>query len=127
MAKGVPHALSGRRPAKPIIRPQRPTAKQAAAAAAEAAQPVAPKVVKAVEAPKVVEAPKAPKVVEVVAAPKAVEAAKPPLHLLDGSVSSLKEALDTGDHDAHLDALLDAEQAGKGRKTALDALSERRG
>jgi hypothetical protein len=106
MAKGVPHVLSGRRPKKPIIRPKRVNPKVAAAQAA---------------APKPAPAPKA-------AAPKPAPAPDPaPLHLLDGSVSSLKAALETGDHDAHLDALIAAEKADKNRKTAIEALEDRKG
>lgn len=124
MAKGVPHALSGRRPKKPIIRPKRVNPKVAAAQAAAAAKP-APKA--AAPAPKPAApkpaAPKPPKIET--PKPSAPAPEKAPLELLEGSVSSLKDALETGKHDAHLQALLDAEKAGKGRKTALDAISDR--
>jgi hypothetical protein len=113
MAKGVPHALSGRRPKKPIIRPRRFDPK-----VAEAAQ-----VVPTPPAPKI-ETPKPSIPAPEPAAPAKEEA---PLHLLEGSVTSLKEALETGHYDEHLDALFDAEKAGKNRKTAMDALSERMG
>lgn len=119
MAKGVPHALSGRRPKKPIIRPKRVNPKVAAAQAAAAAKPApkaaAPAPKPAASKPPKIETPK----------PSAPAPEKAPLELLEGSVSSLKDALETGKHDAHLQALLDAEKAGKGRKTALDAISDR--
>ena len=46
--------------------------------------------------------------------------------VLDGSISSIRAALDTGDHDAQLDALQAAEQAGKTRKGVIKALFQRR-
>jgi len=46
--------------------------------------------------------------------------------VLDGSISSIRAALDTGAHDADLDALEAAEQAGKTRKGVIKALSQRR-
>lgn len=106
MAKGVPHALSGRPPKKPIIRPRRKARPELAPEPKKAAAPE--------PEPKPEPKPKP-------------EKAKAPLHLLEGSVSDLKEALESGDHDAHLDALFDAEKAGKARKTALEALNERMG
>ncbi len=51
--------------------------------------------------------------------------AEVPLELLEGSVSDLKAALGEGAHDAHLQALLDAEQEGKARKGALRAIEAR--
>jgi len=109
MAKGVPHAFSQRGPKKPIIRPSRRVIAAPAAAPKAAASAPAPKAAAPAAAP-------AP-------APAPVSAA--PLHLLGGSVNDLKSALATGDLDDHLDALLDAEEEGKARKTALDAISER--
>lgn len=50
-----------------------------------------------------------------------------PLDVLDLSVKKLRAALATGDYDMYLEALLEAEQAGKTRKTAVDALEERIG
>jgi|TARA_R110002012_G_scaffold105938_6_gene247057 hypothetical protein len=47
-----------------------------------------------------------------------------PLELLDLSVKKLRAALATGDYDMYLEALLEAEQAGKTRKTAVEALEE---
>lgn len=49
------------------------------------------------------------------------------LGVLDQSVTKLRKALATGDYDMYLEALLDAEQAGKTRKTAVEALEERIG
>lgn len=45
--------------------------------------------------------------------------------LLDGSISDLKKALGTGNEDAHLPALLAAEEAGLARVGALRALKQR--
>lgn len=47
--------------------------------------------------------------------------------VLDQPIGKLREALATGAYDAHLDALEAAEQAGKNRKGALDAIAARRG
>tara|TARA_R100001129_G_scaffold15307_1_gene10103 strand:- start:92 stop:490 length:399 start_codon:yes stop_codon:yes gene_type:complete len=47
------------------------------------------------------------------------------LEVLDGSVTKLRKALATGDYDMYLEALLEAEQAGKTRKTAVEAIEER--
>jgi hypothetical protein len=50
-----------------------------------------------------------------------------PLEVLDQSVTKLRQALATGDYDLYLEALLEAEQAGKTRKTAVEAIQERMG
>lgn len=50
-----------------------------------------------------------------------------PLDVLDLSVKKLRTALATGDYDMYLEALLEAEQAGKTRKTAVQALEDRVG
>tara|TARA_R100001594_G_C3989140_1_gene251988 strand:- start:215 stop:655 length:441 start_codon:yes stop_codon:yes gene_type:complete len=50
-----------------------------------------------------------------------------PTRLLDLSVPKLRMALATGDYDMYLEALLEAEQAGKTRKTAVAAIEERIG
>ena len=50
-----------------------------------------------------------------------------PLDVLDLSVKKLRAALATGDYDLYLEALLEAEQAGKTRKTAVEALEDRIG
>jgi len=47
------------------------------------------------------------------------------LSILKGAVGKVKEALATGDHDAHLAELLAAEEAGKGRKGAIAAIKGR--
>ena len=47
------------------------------------------------------------------------------LSVLDLSIGKLEEALDTGDYDDQLDALLAAEEAGKTRKGAVAALKAR--
>jgi hypothetical protein len=47
------------------------------------------------------------------------------LAILDGSVSAVESALATGDHDAWLAQLLEAEKAGKNRKTAIAAIEAR--
>lgn len=39
-------------------------------------------------------------------------------------LKKLRAALATGDYDMYLEALLEAEQAGKTRKTAVEALEE---
>jgi hypothetical protein len=49
------------------------------------------------------------------------------LEVLDLSVTKLRKALSTGDYDLYLEALLEAEQAGKTRKTAVEALQDRIG
>ena len=49
------------------------------------------------------------------------------LEVLDQSVTKLRKALATGDYDMYLEALLEAEHAGKTRKTAVDAIQERIG
>ncbi len=46
--------------------------------------------------------------------------------MLDGTVAQVRGRLDTGEHDAHLDALEAAERAGKARKGVLKALAARR-
>jgi|7_EtaG_2_1085326.scaffolds.fasta_scaffold03870_6 hypothetical protein len=48
-----------------------------------------------------------------------------PLEVLDQSVTKLRKALETGDYDLYLQALLEAEQAGKTRKTAVAVIMER--
>jgi len=53
------------------------------------------------------------------------DAGEADLSILSGSIGSLKEALASGDHDAHLDALLAAEEQGKGRKGAIAAIKAR--
>jgi hypothetical protein len=104
MGKGVPHALSGRRPKNPVVRPSRTApVSEEPKAAAPAPAPAAPAPAPAAPAP----------------APAA------PLHLLDGSVADLKAALDSGEHDAFLGDLLKAESEGKNRKTAIDAIEDR--
>ena len=55
------------------------------------------------------------------------EAGEADLSILEGSISALKAALATGEHDAHLAALLEAEKAGKSRKGALAAIEARMG
>ena len=47
------------------------------------------------------------------------------LSILDGSVGALRKALESGSLDASLDALLDAEEAGKTRKGAVTAIKAR--
>jgi hypothetical protein len=47
------------------------------------------------------------------------------LSILEGSIGDLKKALASGDHDEHLDALLDAERDGKERKGAIEAITSR--
>ena len=47
------------------------------------------------------------------------------LSILDLSVSKLRKALATGEHDDNLQALLEAEEAGKTRKGAVAAINER--
>ena len=69
-----------------------------------------------------VAAPPAPRAI-VVKAPTPVP--PPDLSILDLSVSKLRKALDTGEHDTQLQDLLDAEKAGKTRKGAVSALKER--
>lgn len=49
------------------------------------------------------------------------------LSVLDQPIGKLRDALATGAYDAHIDALEAAEQAGKKRKGALEALAARRG
>ena len=61
-------------------------------------------------------------------APAPVEESQPAdadLSVLDGSIGSLRKALATGEWDDHLDALAAAEQAGKTRKGAVEAINER--
>ena len=56
---------------------------------------------------------------------EAAEAPAETLAILDGSVSAVESALATGDHDAWLAQLLEAEKAGKNRKTAISAIEAR--
>lgn len=49
----------------------------------------------------------------------------PSFDILDDNISSLKKALATGDHDSHLPALLAAEEAGRGRVGAINAIQQR--
>lgn len=68
----------------------------------------------------------APPVAAAPAAPaEAAEAPAETLAILGGSVSAVESALATGDHDAWLDQLLEAEKAGKNRKTAISAIEAR--
>lgn len=46
--------------------------------------------------------------------------------ILSESVAGLEAALESGEYDAHLDALAHAEREGKNRTTALDAIHDRR-
>lgn len=46
--------------------------------------------------------------------------------ILKLSIGKLKDALATGEHDANIDGLIAAEEAGKARKGALDALNARK-
>ena len=64
------------------------------------------------------EADEAPEALSLDALPEALE-------VLDQSVTKLRKALATGDYDLYLEALLEAEQAGKTRKTAVDAIQDR--
>ena len=61
------------------------------------------------------------------AASTADEATSVPVSVLDLSVPKLRMALATGDYDMYLEALLEAEQAGKTRTTAVEAIQERIG
>lgn len=79
---------------------------------------------------KVAEPPSPRPIVAEVAAPEPEpepEPQAPPadLSILDLSVSKLRKALATGEHDASLAELLEAENAGKTRKGAVAALNER--
>ena len=47
------------------------------------------------------------------------------LAVLDESVSRLRAALESGDHDDYLESLLAAEEAGKTRKSAVAAIRDR--
>ena len=47
------------------------------------------------------------------------------LAILEGSVSAVDSALASGEHDAWLSQLLDAEKSGKDRKTAISAIEAR--
>jgi hypothetical protein len=123
----VHHALSRRKPRKPIRRispstlaAEKRVAAQAAAKAAEAA----PKAKAApVSAPTPAPVPAPPKAVK--PTPKPAPAVTAPLHLLELSISDLDEALDTGEHDEFLQDLLDAEKAGKNRKGAVFNIEDR--
>ena len=61
---------------------------------------------------------------EAAAAP-AADSGDADLSILKGSIGALKDALASGDHDAHLAALLAAEEGGKARKGALTAIKAR--
>lgn len=86
---------------------------------AKAAEPTAP----AAKAAKAVAESVVAAEVEAKGSKKAEAAAD--LSVLDGAVGAVKEALDTGAHDASLQALLDAENAGKGRKGVVSAIEKR--
>ncbi len=47
------------------------------------------------------------------------------LSILKGAIKAVKEALDSGDHDAHLAELLEAEKSGKARAGAIKAIEAR--
>ena len=49
------------------------------------------------------------------------------LSILEGSITALNADLASGDYDAHIAELVEAEKAGKNRKGALSALKERMG
>lgn len=57
--------------------------------------------------------------------PAAEPSAGADLSVLGGAIGKLKKALATGEHDAHIDELIAAEEAGKARKGALEALRSR--
>jgi len=67
------------------------------------------------------------KLVEPKAKPAKAEAAPAAadLSVLAGKVADIKAALDSGAHDAHLEALIEAEGASKARKGVLKALQDR--
>ena len=113
MAKGVPHAASGRRPAKPIIRPSRK--------AAEPGPGNGPQTLSEAELKALAKAKEPVKA----APPAPAPAPEVPLELLDQAVKAIEAELATGDYDQHLAALLAAEKAGKGRKTAIDVIEAR--
>ena len=46
--------------------------------------------------------------------------------VLDGSIASIRAALESGDLDGDLDSLQNAEEAGKTRKGVIKALDQRR-
>lgn len=69
-------------------------------------------------------APEAAEAPEASAAEPAAEGAD--LSVLDGAIKDVKDALSTGAYDAHLDALLVAEQSGRNRKGAIQAIEARR-
>ena len=79
---------------------------------------------KLVDAPAEVEAPATESAPAADAAP-AASGGEADLSILKGTVGAFKEALSTGDHDAYLDALLEAEEAGKARKGVLQAIRSR--
>ncbi len=56
---------------------------------------------------------------------KAASTGDADVSILKGSIAKVKEALASGDHDAHLDALLAAEKDGKARKGAIGAIEQR--
>lgn len=85
------------------------------------AGPPAPKVKEAIVAP--VSTPEPEPEPELNADP-APELDPPDLSILDLSVAKLRKALETGDFDDQLDALLSAEEAGKTRKGAVSAITE---
>lgn len=76
-----------------------------------------------------VDAPEAPAADEPAAEEPAAEEASASddvdLSFLSGAVGAVKDALATGDYDAHLQAILEAEQNGKARKGALSAIEKR--
>ena len=49
----------------------------------------------------------------------------PDFDILDSNIAALKTALSTGEHDSHLPALLAAEEAGRGRVGAINAIQQR--
>ena len=48
------------------------------------------------------------------------------MDILTGTTREIREGLATGDHDKHLEALHEAEEAGRGRKSALSAIRGRK-
>jgi trigger factor len=81
----------------------------------------------AAEAPKAEAAPKKGKSKKAEAEPEAAPAAAAgaDLSVLDGAVGAIKDAVASGAHDAHLKELLAAEEGGKARKGAIQAIQAR--
>jgi len=80
-----------------------------------------------VEEPSTEEDPDAPEVGADAPDPSSASEAELDFSVLDGGIKALEQALEAGEWDAHLDALLKAEEGNKNRKGAKSRIADRQG